>query len=739
MPARPALTPNITPHEIVFATTPIVVDSRLPLERDAAQGGLVVKGVRGRVRLSRGGLRATWSSQRRLPPGHHTLIVDGLGAKNHRRRIADRMEIPFFVTDSKARIPGSIRVESLSRLRVHDLGTERLPADRSPGGRFIELMKAAHRTTRAPVSLAFDQAGRKIDADAVFQRIAKNRARRFGKLHEALHARVAKLGASARIPVAIWLRCDEALEPEDKKERGETQAPTRQSLARDRAIAAAVRDFVPLLDDTLRVRGHAADPSAPVVYAHLTRGEVKALAARDEVAGLFLHETEGIDDLEDSIAIANSDDAHALGFKGSGIKVAIWENAPDDTTHLSIAARYKTSGLTLSDHSRHTHGIVKNVEPNAPHGHAPSCSLHSANKKELGAVRWAAKDKGCTVISQSFHRDSEPEEGSLSFDDIYKDWLVLHWPYPTICQAAGNYWEGDYDEIDPPEDEFVNHKGYNSLAVGNHNDTAGAMSGSSVFRNPTSGHGDRELPEIAANGTSVTAVDLTMSGTSMASPAAAGCAALVQDVDSTLKSWPEGCRAILLAGAKRNISGQTWWQDVVANVDASDGSGAVDALEAVNIAKQRRSRNAAATGRGWDVGTLRSSDIGSNRRTTFSHFVKLGNTFLSPRHVKVALAWDSKITMFPMFDLPIASTLTVDLDLQIFDSRGNQVGYSGSWDNSYEIAEFDGSPGETYTIKIRRWSGTDSVWYGIAWTVTGGRIWADVTRGTVLQQALGRG
>jgi hypothetical protein len=739
MPARPALTPNITPHEIVFATTPIVVDSRLPLDRDAAQGGLVVKGVRGRVRLSRGGLRATWSSQRRLPPGHHTLIVDGLGAKNHRRRIADRMEIPFFVTDSKARIPGSIRVESLSRLRVHDLGTERLPADRSPGGRFIELMKAAHRTTRAPVSLAFDQAGRKIDADAVFQRIAKNRARRFGKLHEALHARVAKLGASARIPVAIWLRCDEALEPEDKKERGETQAPTRQSLARDRAIAAAVRDFVPLLDDTLRVRGHAADPSAPVVYAHLTRGEVKALAARDEVAGLFLHETEGIDDLEDSIAIANSDDAHALGFKGSGIKVAIWENAPDDTTHLSIAARYKTSGLTLSDHSRHTHGIVKNVEPNAPHGHAPSCSLHSANKKELGAVRWAAKDKGCTVISQSFHRDSEPEEGSLSFDDIYKDWLVLHWPYPTICQAAGNYWEGDYDEIDPPEDEFVNHKGYNSLAVGNHNDTAGAMSGSSVFRNPTSGHGDRELPEIAANGTSVTAVDLTMSGTSMASPAAAGCAALVQDVDSTLKSWPEGCRAILLAGAKRNISGQTWWQDVVANVDASDGSGAVDALEAVNIAKQRRSRNAAATGRGWDVGTLRSSDIGSNRRTTFSHFVKLGNTFLSPRHVKVALAWDSKITMFPMFDLPIASTLTVDLDLQIFDSRGNQVGYSGSWDNSYEIAEFDGSPGETYTIKIRRWSGTDSVWYGIAWTVTGGRIWADVTRGTVLQQALGRG
>lgn len=739
MPQRPVLSARIGPNEIVFATTPLVVESRYPLDPDRAQGGLVVRGMRGRVRLAHGGLRATWSSERGLPPGHHVLIVDGLAAKDHRRRIGDRLEIPFFVTDSRAKVAGSVRVESMARLRVHDLGTERLPADRSPGGRFIELMKGAHRATGAPVALAFDQSGRRIDADAVLTRIARNRARRFGKLHEALHARVRKLGAGARIPVAIWLRCDEALEREEKSERGETKAPTRRALAREKAIAKAVRAFTPFLSEEQRIRGHRADPSAPVVYARLTRAQVEALAARADVAGLFVHETEGIEDLTDSIAIANSDDVHSDGFKGSGIKVAVWENAPDVTTNLAITARYKSSGLTLSDHARHTHGIVRNTEANAPHGHAPSCSLHSANTKDLDALRWAVKDKGCTVISQSFHRPSEPEDGTLSFDDIYKDWLVLHWPYPTICQAAGNYWAGDYDEIDPPESEFVNHKGYNSLGVGNHNDSASAMSGDSVFRNPTTAHGDRELPEIAANGTNVTTVGLTMSGTSMAAPAAAGCAALIQNVSATLKSWPEGCRAILLAGAKRNVTGQTWWQDVVADVDASDGSGAVDALEAAAIAKQRRSRNAAATARGWDVGTLRSGDIGSNRRTTFSYSVVLGNWFFSPRHVKVALAWDSRITMLPFgFDLPIASTLAVDLDLQVFDRRGNQVGYSGSWDNSYEIAEFDGQPGETYTIKIRRWSGTDDVWYGIAWTVTGGLRWADVTRATVLQEALTR-
>jgi hypothetical protein len=734
MPERSFLSTNVTPNEIVFATAAIVVESRYPLDPDSAQGGLVVRGVRGRVHLSRGGRVATWQAGKGLPPGHHTLIVDGLVAKGYRRRLGDHTEIPFFVTDSKARVPNNVRVESMARLRVNDLGVERLPADRGASGRYIEVMKAANRTTGAPVRLAYDQSGRKIDADAVLARIQRKRARRFGKLHESLHARVRKLGARARIPVAIWLRCDEALVPEKKKERGETKAPPRQARSRDKAIAKTVRAFALDLEKEQRLRAHSADPAAPVLYANLTRKQIEAIAARREVAGVFLHETTGIEDLADSIAIANSDDVHSLGYKGAGVKVAIWENAPDVTTKLSITARFKSSGLTLSDHARHTHAIVKNIERNKPHGHAPSCSLHSANTKGLDALRWAAKDRGCTVISQSFHRDSEPESGSMSFDDIYKDWLVLQWPYPTICQAAGNYWADDYDDIDPPESEFVNHKGYNSLGVGNHNDAASAMSGSSVFRNPTSSHSDRELPEIAANGTSVTTVDLTMSGTSMASPAAAGCAALIQSVDGTLKSWPEGCRAILLAGAKRNIVGQTWWQDVVANVDASDGSGAVDALEAVYIARQRRLPNAAASRRGWDIGTLRSSDIGSNLRTTFSYSVKLGSTFFSPRHVKVALAWDSKITMFPFgINLPIASTLTVDLDLQIFDSRGNQVGYSGSWDNSYEIAEFDGRPGETYTIKIRRWSGSDDVWYGIAWTVTGGLIWGDVTNGTVLQ------
>jgi len=292
---------------------------------------------------------------------------------------------------------------------------------------------------------------------------------------------------------------------------------------------------------------------------------------------------------------------------------------------------------------------------------------------------------------------------------MYKDNLVLHCPYPTTLQAAGN----------GASTEFVNHKGYNTLTIGNHDDTASAMSGDSVFRNPSSAHSDRELPELAANGTSVTAVKLTKSGTSMAAPAAAGCTALMQQASSTLKSWPEGCRAILLAGATRNVVGNTWWVDRVAGVDASDGSGAVDALESVRIARSRSSRNNTATRRGWDVGTLRSADIGSNGETKFSYRVTVPRFTFNAR-VKVALAWDSHASVTDILFFQIATdTLDLDLDLKVYDSSGALVGYSGSWDNSYEIAEFAARPGETYTIKIRRWSGTADVWYGLAWTVQG--------------------
>ena len=116
------------------------------------------------------------------------------------------------------------------------------------------------------------------------------------------------------------------------------------------------------------------------------------------------------------------------------------------------------------------------------------------------------------------------------------------------------------------------------------------------------------------------------------------------------------------------------------------------------------------------MGTLASADFGSDRLATFRYRVSVPALLFQPT-VKVALAWDSAVTS--ILGLPIASVLTVDFDLIVRDSLGVQVASAASWDNSYEVVEFAAQRGETYEIIIRRWSGTDSVWYGLAWTTTG--------------------
>jgi hypothetical protein len=707
-----AIMVNINSFDVVFPKTIIRIESDRPIDYRSVQEALVLSGRKAQGKLSQDAKTITLGEDQPFEPGNHQLIIGEL-IDNEGNLLGGSYSIPFCVVDSVASVAEDLSVKSFVRLQTEPLQTTRLSSFKRPRKPYIEVMKAVHRKTGEPVELAFDQEGKPVITENVFAEIAANRAKKFGPIHESLFNKMQETAETSNLPVAIWL-----VTPSKplirKKEKGRTELLPAAESQRTRNT-----ELTRKTGETLKREFNAEitiDPWAPVIYTELSPEQIRSLANRKEIAGIFFHETTGIDDLIDSIVIAKSDDVHTVGFTGKGIKVAVWESGPDVTTNLSISAFFDPANTSTSEHARHTHGIVKNKEPNKPHGHAPGCLLHSANRKSIDALRWAVQTKGCTVISQSFHRSSEPGSSGMSYDDLYKDYLALNWPFPTILQAAGNYWSTDPDGIVPPEAEYVNHKGYNSLAVGNHNDDASAMSGTSVFRNPTSLHSDRELPELCANGTRVTTVGLTMSGTSMAAPAAAGVTALLQQANNTLESWPEGCRAILLAGASLNPEGNTWWRDIVSNVDASDGSGAVDALESLRITQNRRSRNSSGTRRGWDVGTLRSRDIGRNKETVFSYQITIPRKLLLPR-VKVALAWNSRVESF--VNAVVSSKLTLDYDLNIYDAGGTLVGYSGSWDNSYEIAEFSAQRGQTYTIKIRRWSGTDDTWFGIAWTVRG--------------------
>lgn len=709
---------DIVRDEIFTARPTFTVDVPAEADPDFVARAVGVRGVDGKVLATRGKGRYRWSPTADVPPGRYTLVVEALVNKAS-RRVSEALEVPFSVVATLAKVPERVRMESFARVRLTAEGVERLATDSLPKGEYIDFVKAADRRSGEPVALAYDQSGKPVDGEARLLEHLKAQGAKLGKLHPALDAAVRAAKQGETLLVDVWLGLDEGepnaadrpLQDCDVEEVGLRAAELRQGmLEQARRVAGAFGKNV----EVLRV-----DEAAPLVTIRVPASAVRGLANRDDVAGLFLHEVEGIEDLDDSIDVARSDVVHAAGETGSGVRVAVWEGGPTSTANLVIAGRFTTSPST-SNHSQNVHAIIRNNETGEPHGHAPGCSLYSANSTDRAALTWAVRDQDCTVVNQSFHRSSEPGSGALSSDDLYGDYLALHWPYPLIVHAAGNFWSGDPDGIVPPSSEFVNHKGFNTLSVGNHDDTAGAMAASSVFRDPTSPHGDRELPEIAANGVSVTADGITMTGTSQASPAVVGVAALLQGTSSTLKHWPEGCRAILLASASRNVRDSTWWQDVTSVVDGRDGAGAVDAAEGRQVALNRRWRNAPATRRGWDVGLLTSSDIGSGSLSTFDYKILIPGYILGPRNVKVALAWTSQVSSF--LGLIYTSNLTVDLDLKVFDENGVQVGYSGSYDNSYEIAEFVGLPGKTYTIRIRRWSGSDSTWYGLAWTVTGGFV-----------------
>jgi hypothetical protein len=621
-------------------------------------------------------------------------------------------------------VTGSAVVLKRTNVRLPTLGEE------------FEIAKILDRATDTPSTRATNAAGAPIDSQRKLADETRAYLRRHRQIHPVL-SRVMSTAGNNRINVLIWLYVNEEIydkgadregppvagprvasteammvDPRPRPGSPPDQPPEPRMIGYRRQVDEVVEQAMRQLPETTGVRVIGRVGAVPGLIVDATPAQVRKLSARPEVSGLFLYEPRGILDLDNSMKVARANKTVASGFKGTGVKVAIWEPGPDVLTDLKVEDFFDSATTGTSNHARLVTAIIKNRQSGGEKGYAPNAKTFSANSFDIKALNWAIVSKECSVINQSFHRSSEETDGAVSAEDLIKDYYATHYPFPTVVLASGNQSTTGV--------EFVNHKGYNTLVVGSHNDSADHMVPSSVFKNPTSPHSDRELPEVCANGDSVSAAGHTSGGTSFASPAVAGSVAVIQRVAQRLKVWPEGCRAVIMAGAGRNVRGKTWWDDVRRRVDGRDGAGALDTRESVRIAKKPTPRNGAATRRGWDVGTLRSTDFAANGRSTFKYQVEVPATG-SSKHIRVALAWSSKVTYVTDTTLTppvknVVSTLTTDLDLHLYEGS-RLVDWSCSFDNSYEVIDFQGKPGTTYDIVIRRWSGTDWVWFGIAWSV----------------------
>ena len=155
----------------------------------------------------------------------------------------------------------------------------------------------------------------------------------------------------------------------------------------------------------------AVDELAPVVTMALPASAIRELASHDSIGALLLHEEEGIDDLEDSIAVARS----GRRARRRRDRVGRPGRRLGERTDVERRSRDRRAGTRPTQRPpiirRTCTRSSSNDDDDSPHGHAPGCNLYSANDKARAALRWAVHDQDCTIVNQSFHRSSEPGLG----------------------------------------------------------------------------------------------------------------------------------------------------------------------------------------------------------------------------------------------------------------------------------------------------------------------------------------
>jgi len=592
----------------------------------------------------------------------------------------------------------------------------------------LTFYKMYDKVNKKFIGECYDEQGNKITLSDIRNKENELPENVNNKIHPSLQKQILKVADSIPVDIAVWLNIE-------VKEPLKTNFRPENLVTMPNEIADYRRKLAVTIGDTVRkvtiersgIQVQRVSDLLPLFFAKATKRTIDLIKNDPLVLGIFYNDRSYFESLNTSLSRSGAAEAQTAGMTnlGKDIKVAVWENAPDLLTNLTIEGYYDTATPNVSNHSRLVSAIIKNKEPGKPKGYAPNCKLYSANlsgSDVFAPLEWAVK-QGCTVINRSFHQDTDQVNAGLQLSDFITDALALRYPYPMIVQASGNTGQPDDTAlgITPPGNEYVNHKGYNSIAVGSHDEqTERKISSFSTFRNPSSPHNDRELPEICALGENISAVGLTdWGGTSFASPAVAGSAALLQSLSPVIKLFPEVTRALLLAGSKRNVEGGLWYEDLkrTPKVDQKDGTGALNIYESITIAKKPYQPKKVALDKGWDYGMLDASSFGPDKISLREWKITVPQ---SRKHVKIVLAWNGNANYQEiwLFRFLKDTTLDMDLDIVVYDDKNKLIATSSSYDNSFEIADYIAKGGQTLTVKVRGYSIKPNVWtyFGLAWT-----------------------
>ena len=566
----------------------------------------------------------------------------------------------------------------------------------------ITRYKVFHPESGRTESVDLDASLREVSAESLQSTLAARRGSDFvGKKERELADKVSNDLTRGTTSVVVWVKS-----PAQRPTLSRDEA--RPSLLAMEAFKAYHRNATEEIRDLAERSGWRIEyqsQSAPLIVIEVPNSDLETLERRDDVDALYLgrvYENE----LNTSINAIDAGTVWARGITGTSVSVGVVEGGGVYFGHNNLADGQYCNNLVDSPISAHTSGVAGIIAST----HATSRGIAfgapavlSGNARSfadgdiIACTEWAINN-GARVINYSFGVDSSTSMTAL---DRYVDYVVRNRAV-TMVKSAGNI--GSTCSA-PASNVTSPGKGWNIITVGNYDDrgTTGngddIMSSTSCFGDPASPHGDREKPEVAAPGTSITTTFCTApntctatgSGTSFAAPHVVGCVALMMQRRNTIQGWPEAVKAVLMATAVSNPEGATRLSEV-------DGAGGIECDSADDIL------------RGVAGGEQHGYYIKTDFPRTVSFYATAGQT------VRVAIAWDSETDGISGNTAPTTDVLKADLDLLVRSPSGGYPGGSASWDDANEIVEFTATETGYYTAQVNafRFDGYGE-YLGIAW------------------------